>query len=419
MASVQNAIVGILISPNSLGFDTNGLHQNSFFLYRLLKQIKGVTPILVYAPEFLPERIKADDQIDLFGEPVYRIDLFYEKYHLTVLLEICIAIDSGTAKKLRRAGTKIVMVAYGNRYVLEQEAICFGHLPRSNMSANYADRNLLRETTHRDAIWMSPHFAWQKDYYKHRFNANVAHVCPYVWDPEMVDKRYKDSGLYKDKSPAFHPNNPANKNVFSTEPNINVLKTSLFPFQAFNLAYETLGDELGDLYLYNTAHVVKENKKITSYFSHFPSTQAGKIKCLSRHGYPHITNSAQIMFHHHFQNGLNYTLLEAARLRLPIVHNSEFMPELGYYYSGANLTAASAQIVSALSHQDRDDLEEYDHQCDKVIEKFWIHNRENIRGYQTLIANLLDSSIEPELPQYIVDLENKLDHGDGYISPLG
>ena len=418
MASSKKAIVGILISANSLSFESNGLHQNSFFLYRLLQQIKNITPILVYAPEFLPAGIEAKDQINLFGEPVHRIDLFYKTYHLSVLLEVCIALDSSTAKTLRSAGTKIAMVAYGNRYVLDQEAICFGHLPPSETTTNYADRTLLREPARRDAVWISPHFAWQKDYYKHRFNADRAYVCPYIWDHQMVDKRYKDSGLYENKIPEFHPNNPANKNVFSTEPNINVLKTSLFPFQAFNLAYESAGDEIGDLHLYNSNHVMMENKKVAYYFSYFPSTKAGKVKFLPRAGYPVITSNAQIMFHHHFQNGLNYTLLEAARLRLPIVHNSEFMPELGYYYSGANLTAAASQITSALSHQDRDDLEDYDRQCAKVIEKFWIYNKENIRGYQTLIANLLDSSSEPELPQYIVNLEDKLDHEDGYISPI-
>jgi len=125
------------------------------------------------------------------------------------------------------------------------------------------------------------------------------------------------------------------------------------------------------------------------------------------------------MFHHHFENGLNYTMLEAATLKLPVVHNSEFMPELGYYYKRANLTDAAAQLEAALLHEERDDLEEYNEICDQVVRKFHYASYDNVRGYQTLIASLYSPDIEPELPPYIVDLEYRLEHGDGYISPLG
>jgi hypothetical protein len=124
------------------------------------------------------------------------------------------------------------------------------------------------------------------------------------------------------------------------------------------------------------------------------------------------------MFHHHFMNGLNYTMLEAAYLKLPVVHNSEFMTDLGYYYRGANLTEAVHQLEHALNHEERDDLEEYNAACDRVVDKFSIDNLENIKGYQTLLCNLLDEKIEPELPVYMQNLENDLDHSEGYISPL-
>ena len=419
MTAKNKPIVGILINPEVASFGSNGLHQNTFLLYRLLQKIENLTPLLIYDAHFLPKGVEAEDQIDLFGEPVYRLDLFYETYHLSALIEVSVAVSSSIAKRLRAAGTKIALCAYGNRYVLDQEAVCFGNLPGDGVNRNFANRNILRETVRRDAVWMSPHFAWQKDYYKHRFNAVRSYVCPYIWDHEILDRRYEDSGIYKEKNYLFHKGNPANKNIFSTEPNLNVLKTSLFPFQAYSIAYGKVKEEIGDLYLYNSRHLISHNREATSYFCHFDCTADKKVKFLGRELFPKITDSAQIMFHHHFQNGLNYTLLEAARLGLPVVHNSEFMPELGYYYKGANLTDAAKQIENALRHEERDDLEEYNHQCKKVIEKFWIYNKENLIGYKTLIANLLDPSIEPELPQYIINLEHKLEHGDGYISPLG
>ena len=117
-------------------------------------------------------------------------------------------------------------------------------------------------------------------------------------------------------------------------------------------------------------------------------------------------------------NGLNYTMLEAAFLKIPVVHNSEFMTDLGYYYPGANLTQAVHQLESALRHDERDDLEEYNEACEKVVERFSIHNMANIKGYQTLICNLLDETIEPELPAYMENLDNDIDYSGGHISPL-
>jgi len=412
-------VIGVLIDPNASRFSTNGLNQNTFLLYRLLQKIKNLTPLLVYDPQLLLKGTNAEDKIELFGEPVYRLDLFYETYHLSVLLEVSAAVSSDIARRLQAAGTKIAMCAYGNRYILDQEAVCFANLESDGVNPNFSRRSILRETVRRDAVWMSPHFAWQKDYYKHRFNAKRAYICPYIWDYEILDKKYKNSELYKEKSPFFHAGNPANKNIFATEPNINILKTSLFPFQAYSIAYGELKEQVGDIYLYNSDHLITHNREAASYFSHFDSTTDRKVKFLGRASLPKITDTAQVMFHHHFQNGLNYTLLEAAKLKLPIVHNSEFMTNLGYYYKGANLTDAVKQIKSALRHEDRDDLERYNQQCDEVIEKFSIYNRENINGYRTLIINLLDSSFQPKLPQYIVNLEQELEHGDGYISPLG
>ena len=100
----------------------------------------------------------------------------------------------------------------------------------------------------------------------------------------------------------------------------------------------------------------------------------------SRWRFSTITKHAQIMFHHHFENGLNYTMLEAATLKLPIVHNSEFMPELGYYYKRANMTDAASQIEAALLHEERDDLGEYNKICDEVVRKFHYASYDNVRG---------------------------------------
>jgi hypothetical protein len=94
------------------------------------------------------------------------------------------------------------------------------------------------------------------------------------------------------------------------------------------------------------------------------------------------------------------------------------MPELGYYYKRANLTDAAKQIRKAFLHEERDDLEEYTKTSFEVLRRFSIHNTANIRGYQTLLANMMDNKLEVELPEYIVNLENKLQNDHPYISSM-
>ena len=228
--------------------------------------------------------------------------------------------------------------------------------------------------------------------------------------------KYNESGIFDEKGPFFRKENPANRTVFCTEPNINVLKTSLFPFYVANLVCAESPDKIDKAILYNSDGVVEYNRQMNSYFSFFPAARDGKIIFAKRQEMAVITRDGQVMLHHHFENGLNYTLLEAATLRLPVVHNSEFMPELGYYYHRASLTDAAKQLTEALDHEERSDLDEYGQTCQNVIDKFSIDNLANQRGYVTLLANLLNDKYEPELPGYINDLNNGM---TDYISPLG
>jgi hypothetical protein len=414
----QDKIIGVLTSGDPNGYFSNGLHQNALFLYKCLKKVPMVKPVLVFYP--LSSKKEWPDEVEIFGETAYNLELFYDKYHLDALLLVSVALNNSVANKLKKNRVKLVAVVYGNRYVMDQETMCFGDLlPSAEGKRNFANRSLMREDVKIDAVWMSPHFAWQKDYIKHRYDAPTAHVCPYIWGPDLLLQQYKQDKHYDEFGPLFRPGNPKNKNLFATEPNINVLKTSLFPFQAANLVVERENPNFGEILLFGSRHHRLHNKPIQEYFQSMKLLKDKKVFFEDRWKFSTITKHAQVMFHHHFENGLNYTMLEAATLRLPVVHNSEFMPELGYYYKRANLTDAATQIEAALVHEHRDDLDEYNKLCEGVVKKFHYGSYDNVRGHQTLIANLFSPDIEPELPQYIVDLEYKLDHGDGYISPIG
>jgi len=414
----RDIIVGIVTSYDEKGYFNNGLHQNAYYLYKLFKEVPKVIPLLMYTSA----KVRGEappDQAEIFGEPAYCLDLFREKYHCDALVFVSQVLDDSYLEIFRKRNVKMASAIYGNRYVMDQEIMCFGHLVSpSDKMVNTANQSLYREDGKVDAVWISPHFAWQKDYIKHRYTAKNSFVCPYIWDSELLDLKYDQHPHYQKESRFFQKGHEGNKNIFCTEPNINVLKTSLFPFLASDIAYRSDKEAFGVMSLLNSKKRVLLSKKLSHYLSQFDITKESKVKFLDRYTLPEITVNHKVMFHHHFENGLNYTLLECARLGLPVVHNSEFMPELGYYYKRANLTDAAKKIQEALRHEEREDLDEYMKSAQQVVKRFSIYNPANIRGYQTLLANLLDNSLEVELPQYIVDLENKLQNDTPYISSL-
>ena len=72
-------MVGVLTNPVSENYFNNGLHQNAYFLYKLLEKIPAVNPILVYPGALLgPD---APDTTQIFDVTAHRISKFETEYH--------------------------------------------------------------------------------------------------------------------------------------------------------------------------------------------------------------------------------------------------------------------------------------------------------------------------------------------------
>ena len=72
----EKIIVGIVASGDEGWYFSNGLLQNAWFLFKCLCHVPNITPMLVYWPESGDE---TKEHKIVFGEKVYRLDLFYEQ----------------------------------------------------------------------------------------------------------------------------------------------------------------------------------------------------------------------------------------------------------------------------------------------------------------------------------------------------
>ena len=61
-----------------------------------------------------------------------------------------------------------------------------------------------------------------------------------------------------------------------------------------------------------------------------------------------ITKFGSIIISHQQDNALNYLYLESLYLNLPILHNSDFIKDYGYYYPEYDIDIAKVQINKIL-----------------------------------------------------------------------
>ena len=102
-----------------------------------------------------------------------------------------------------------------------------------------------------------------------------------------------------------------------------------------------------------------------------------------------VTKFGSIIISHQQDNALNYLYLEALYLNLPLLHNSNFIKESGYYYPDNDIDIAKLQITKILKDH-KINISNYALNAGKVFNKFSYKNPENIKNYENKISSLLN-----------------------------
>jgi hypothetical protein len=71
-----------------------------------------------------------------------------------------------------------------------------------------------------------------------------------------------------------------------------------------------------------------------------------------------LAHHADAVVTHHWENGLNYLYYDVLFGNYPLIHNSEFLAEYGYYYESFDAESGGVALLDALETHDRN-LDEY------------------------------------------------------------
>jgi hypothetical protein len=140
--------------------------------------------------------------------------------------------------------------------------------------------------------------------------------------------------------------------------------------------------------LFGSKHL---NDRVTfnKFYSNTELYRSGKLVIENRYSIAGLFNTKRIgtIVSNHFYNDLNYVTLEALFLNYPIVHNSEFCKEAGYYYDSFNTKLGVDQLSRAISTDDHlsDQMLK---NAKEIIYSFSINNPSTHRAYRELIKNL-------------------------------
>lgn len=373
MLSVNVALtIGFQGDVKDYSIWSNGARQNILYLYLHLKNSKLIDNIwIVNCGSGKIKDYNISSEIDLTEFNI--VEWEDVKDNIDLLIEIGMQIGDDKVKFLKDKKAKIVAYRVGNSYVLGTESTIY----KREQGVVYLENDKF------DEVWTnSQHMNTNKYYFEMLYRAPVRDV-PHIWSPILIEKnrdKFNDLELEyssKDKS----------KRITIFEPNINVVKTSVYPMMICEKVYNRIKNRIKSVVVTNTTHINKDRLFVT--FAQSLNITTDKIASFNgRVMTPYMLASfTDIVVSHQWENALNYLYYDVLYLKYPLVHNSHFLKQYGYYYNGFNVDDGAEQLQKAISEHEHN-IEEYNKKCDEII---WLHHADNldlVKIHDELILNL-------------------------------
>jgi hypothetical protein len=331
--------VGITIfiqAGGDLGLYENGLRQNVLFLHQLFRAAPGCRQVHLLNHgdgEFTgwPAELDMDDV------PVVRTADVLDDLDYVIVLGA--AIDVPMLQELRRRGVRVIGYKGGNAAVISIEAM-IAKPPRGD-AERYLDLGLY------DALWMTPqHIATYAGWCRTVYRVPV-HEVPQIWAPTFLDLRSTALGGRFGYRPGARP-----WRVGIMEPNITVMKTSHVAMLACEAAWRRQPAALSAVFVSNTLQH-RDHPHFKSFAGALGVVKAGVMTFEPRFvSADFLTNHCDAVVTHHWENGLNYLYYEVLHGGYPLVHNSAFLRDYGYYYPDFAAEAAGTALLDAFAGHD-------------------------------------------------------------------
>lgn len=381
--SKRKVRVGILGNGNVKNFFSNGLHQNSWYLAKMLSKSPAIE-VTYYAQK---SQITADHiygiKVKPYCDEIHREDVLF-----------CTSYYPGGSdmEALKKNNVKIVITHYGNHFYYHvEDFVNYSSVTRPTMELW---PRKYRPNEKPDIVLYSPHFYDQRQYFAFSEDLPIEKIqeCPYIWSPHFLIQNVKNNKNSLD-SLQFNKSDPKNKHLVMMESNLSFTKTNFVPIMAAEALHNEDESSYEHAWVFGMGKIKKheEANQLRRSLTDFKSVRNGTMSFEDRYTLPFILSKGRVLVSHQIMNALNYIYLEFAYFRLPFVHNSNMIDGAGYYYERNNVLDAKDQIKNALNHSELSEAERkaYSAQCKELLWKHSIENPANLAGYLKLIQSVL------------------------------
>jgi hypothetical protein len=138
------------------------------------------------------------------------------------------------------------------------------------------------------------------------------------------------------------------------EPNICMVKTSHLPMLLVDVAHRANPRMIELLRVYNTFHM-KDHVTFVGFANSLDIVRHGLATFEGRFPvYQCLSSQVDAVVCHQWENGQNYLYYEALHGGYPLIHNSTFIDDCGYFYPGFDCEEGGLALMQAFAQHDAD-----------------------------------------------------------------
>ncbi|WP_068090674.1 DUF2827 family protein [Novosphingobium rosa] len=204
-----------------------------------------------------------------------------------------------------------------------------------------------------DEIWLLPKDRAFTAMMRSLYRCPV-HELPYLWSPMFLEQKvaelaeggahfgYREGMLAQGLRPALF------------EPNRSAGKMSTIPFLICETLEKVDPGRIAHLTYLNTRHMT-EHPAFGALVGGSLLAQSGKVSLDGRQYVAKVlAGTANLVVSHQIDWGQNYLYLDVIHGDYPLIHNSPFFADVGYYYEGNDIAAGLGCLMHALDLHDQE-----------------------------------------------------------------
>lgn len=367
--------IGIsVLSHNEQSIWQNGIGQNVVFLAMTLQRLRSVHSVLlidVGSEQQLPREVGSI-------APSLRIVTQREATdEVDVVIEMAGALNPQWLALMRARGRKVVFLCCGQPYVALIEPAVFGR----PVYAPQPERC--------DEVWLMPKDRAHVPLMRTLHRCPV-HVVPFLWHPAFVEARATEIealGYHY----GYKARDEAGLRVAIFEPNISVVKSASIPMLICDEAYRADRDCVEAMHVLNTLHM-KSHLTMLHLANSLDLVKNHRATFHGRHdtvGF--MTQHADAVVAHQWENDQNYSYLDVLYGDYPLIHNSPWLREAGYYYADFDAQEGGRQLRSAALHH-RGQREAYRARSRAMFDAVSPFRQANVDAYEERLQSLVSGT---------------------------